>query len=239
MSRLNLLDPDVLANPYPFLAELQKSSPVCQVDPGGAWAVTRYEDVLAVFKDHKRFSSEGLAILAEPPYLGSNPLSRSMVTAEPARHGKLRALVSRAFGPTGMARLEALVRKLAEDLAAEVVRRREVDIVAEFAVALPRAVIGHLLGVDPAVYPKLRRWANAMSTVTAANTPELQEEVRSALGEMRRYVDEVLESRRAELREDMVSDLIRAEVEGQRLSQEDLVSFMFLLLSAGMETTTN
>ncbi|WNG37831.1 cytochrome P450 [Archangium violaceum] len=239
MARLNLLAPEVQANPYPFLAELQRSSPVCQVDPNGAWLVTRYEDMVAALKDPHRFSSEGLALLAEPPWLGSNPSARSLVTAEPVRHGKLRTLVNRAFGVTGMARLEALVRQLAEELATEAVLRREVDFVEEFAFALPRAVIGHMLGLDRSVFPKLKRWGTAMAVVSAATTPEMQAEVRDAIAEMGHYLDEIIESRRREPHEDLVSDLLRAEVDGQQLSREDLVRFLFLLLPAGLETTTN
>jgi hypothetical protein len=239
MSRLNLLAPDVLANPYPAYAELRKSSPVCQVEPNGIWVVTRYDDVVAVHKDTQRFSSEGLAAFAEPPWLGSNPMARSLVTTEPVRHGKLRALVNRAFGATGMARVEAMVRQRAEEIVAEAVRRREVDFVESVAFRLPRDVIGHLLGLDASVYPKLRRWGNAMATVTGATTPEMQQEIRSALAEMASYVDEVIAARRKEPREDLVSDLIRAEVDGQRLSTDDLIGFLFLLLPAGLDTTTN
>jgi hypothetical protein len=239
MTRLNLLSPEYQSDPYPFLAELRNRAPVTQVDPNGVWFVTRYDDVMAALKDPRRFSSEGLAILAEPPWLKPNPFAQSLVTAEPVRHGKLRALINRAFGVTGMARLEALVRQMAEELAIETVRRREVDFIQEFAFLLPRAVIGHMLGVDRSVYPKLQRWGMAMATVTGADTPEKQHEVRDALAEMGRYLDEVLEDRHRQPREDMVSDLLRAEVDGQRLSREDLVSFLYLLLPAGLETTTN
>ena len=239
MTRLNLLAPEYQTDPYPFLTELRNRSPVCQVDPNGVWFVTRYDDVMAALKDPQRFSSEGLALLAEPPWLKPNPFAQSLVTAEPVRHGKLRALINRAFGVTGMARLEAFVRQTAEELATEAVRRRDVDFVQEFAFLLPRAVIGHMIGVDRSVYPKLQRWGMAMATVTGADTPEKQHEIRDALGEMGRYLDEVLEDRRRQPREDMVSDLLRAEVDGQRLSREDLVSFLYLLLPAGLETTTN
>jgi hypothetical protein len=239
MTRPNLFAPEVKADPYSFLAKLRNDAPVCQVEPFGAWLLTRYDDVVAALKDPQRFSSEGLARQAEPPWLGRNPLAHSLATAEPERHGKLRALVNRAFGSTGMARIEQTVRQLAEEFAAEAVRRREVDFVQEFATLLPRAVIAPMLGVDRSMYPRLKRWGTAMAVVSAANTPEMQQEVREALTEMGVYLEELIEARRREPREDMVSDLLRAEVDGQRLSHEDLVSFLYLLLPAGLETTAN
>ena len=202
------------------------------------WAISRYEDVLAALKD-PRFSSAGLARMAEPPYLGPTPFSSAMGTMDPPRHTRMRALVSRAFGPAGMARLESLVRKVCQELAEDLVRRRQVEFVNEFAVPLPREVIGHMLGLEREVFPKFKRWSNALSMVTAAHTPEMQEEVRSGLKEMELYLREVIASHHQQPREDMVTDLIRAEVEGRSLTDEEVLSFLFLLLPAGLETTTN
>jgi hypothetical protein len=238
MTDVNLLAPDFQSNLYSVYAELRRG-PVRQVEPGPMWVISRYDDVLAALKD-PRFSSAGLARIAEPPYLGPTPFSSAMVTMDPPRHTRMRALVSRAFGPTGMARLEALVRRVCEELAQDMVRRREVEFVDDFAVPLPREVIGHMLGLEREVFPKFKRWSTALAMVTvAAQVPELREEVRSGLKEMEVYLREVIASRRQQPREDMVSDLIRAEVEGRTLSDEEILSFLFLLLPAGLETTTN
>lgn len=237
MTAVNLLAPDFHAHLYSVYAELRRG-PVRPVEPGGMWVVSRYEDVLAALKD-PRFSSAGLARMAEQPYLGPTPFSSAMVTMDPPRHTRMRALVSRAFGPSGMARLESLVRRVCQELTEELVRRREVEFVDEFAVPLPREVIGHMLGLEREHFPKFKRWSTALAMVTAAHTPEQQEEVRSGLKEMESYLREVIASRHRQPREDMVSELLRAEVEGRTLSDEEVLSFMFLLLPAGLETTTN
>ena len=237
MTDVNLLAPDFQSHLYSVYAELRRG-PVRQVEPGAMWVISRYEDVLAALKD-PRFSSAGLARMAEPPYLGPNPFSSAMVTMDPPRHTRMRALVSRAFGPAGMARLDSLVRRVCQELTQELVHRREVEFVEDFAVPLPREVIGHMLGLEREVFPQFKRWSTALAMVTAAHTPELQEEVRSGLKEMEVYLREVIASRRQQPREDMVSDLIRAELEGRTLSDEEILSFLFLLLPAGLETTTN
>lgn len=234
---MNLLSPDFSTTLYAQYAELRRN-PIRPLEPGGLWGICRYDDVLAALKD-PRMSSAGLARMAEPPYLGPNPFSRAMVTMDPPRHTRMRALVSSAFGPAGMARLEALVRDVCQELAENTVRRREVEFVDSFAVPLPRTVIGTMLGLDPEVFPKFKRWSTALAMVTVAQTPEMQQEVLSGLGEMESYLREVISSRRRQPREDMVTDLCRAEVEGGVLTDEEILSFLFLLLPAGLETTTH
>ncbi|WP_052519224.1 hypothetical protein [Archangium violaceum] len=94
-------------------------------------------------------SSEALAVTAEPAWLGPNPVARSMLSMDPPRHTPLRALVTRAFGPAGMARLEAQVRRVSESLAEAAVRQGEVELVDAFTFAQPRNIIGAMLGLDP------------------------------------------------------------------------------------------
>src|SRR5690349_8030625 len=84
--RFNLLSPEVKANPYPTYARMRREAPVCQVEPGGMWAVSRHEDVLRVLKDPQRFSSQGFRVATNPPWLGGNPFSESMLTMDPPQH---------------------------------------------------------------------------------------------------------------------------------------------------------
>src|SRR5688572_13735351 len=101
--RLNLFAPEFRANPYPFFAELRRQPTLSQVDPLGFWAVSRYADVLHVFKNPQLFSSTGHRAPAEPEWLGrTNPIADSMVMMDPPKHTRLRALVNRAFGPTAL-----------------------------------------------------------------------------------------------------------------------------------------
>jgi hypothetical protein len=239
MQDINLASPEMLFAPYPLLAQVRAHPTLIKAAPLNAYVVSRYDEVLAVLKDPQRYSSEGLRAVGEPPWLGRNYLSQAMVSVDPPRHTKLRALVNRAFGPTGLARLETLIRSRAEEFAAAAVEQGEVDFVDSFSIQLPRAVIGHLLGLEPSTFPKMKRWSTAMATVTTAFTPEEQEEIRSAFREMASELGEVIAARRRNPGEDMVSDLVRAEVDGHVLTDDELMSFLFLLLPAGMETTTH
>lgn len=239
MQDINLASPENLSAPYPVLAQLRAHPTLVKAAPWNGYVISRYDDVLAVLKDPQRYSSEGLRAVGEPPWLGRNYLARAMVSVNPPRHAKLRALVSRAFGPTGLARLEGRIRSWAEEFAAAAVEQGEVDFVDAFSIQLPRAVIAHLLGLEASTFPKMKRWSTAMATVTTASLPAQQEEIRSALREMEGELSEVIAARRKNPGEDMVSDLLRAEVDGQVLTEEELMSFLFLLLPAGMETTTH
>ncbi|WNG36133.1 cytochrome P450 [Archangium violaceum] len=238
MRTYNLFDPAVLADPHTVFAKMRSEPGLCRVEPFGAYAAARYEDAAAILKDPQRFSSEALAITAEPSWLGPNPVAQALISKDPPNHARLRALVNRAFGPTGMARLEAQVRKVSEELAEAAVQRREVELVDAFTFILPRNVIGYLLGLDPSTFSNFKRWSLAMGLITSATTPEQHEEIRFVVKEMKAYLTAVIEARRRQPGEDMVSDLLRAEVDGRNLTDEEILSFLFLLLPAGMETTS-
>ncbi|WP_375772991.1 cytochrome P450 [Archangium gephyra] len=231
--------PGLTMSDRPALFAKMRSEPgLCRVEPFGAYAAARYEDAAAILKDPRCFSSEALAVTAEPAWLGPNPVAQSMLSMDPPRHTPLRALVTRAFGPAGMARLEAQVRKVSEALAEAAVRQGEVELVDAFTFVLPRDIIGAMLGLDPSTFSEFKRWSTNMGLISSARTPEQYEAVRATVREMKDYLSEVIQARRRQPGEDMVSDLLQAEVEGQKLTDEQFLSFLFLLLPAGMETTT-
>ena len=237
-SPLHLMSPEVRANPYPLYAELRRTG-IRQVEPGGMWAVSRYDDVLAVLKDPRRFSSEGLGQSFLPPWLPRNPVAQSLVMKDPPSHTRLRGRVSRAFGPAALAVLEPRIRALAEQLAGNLLRHEgEVDFMAEFALRLPVGVLGLMFGLDPAQYPRLKDWADDLISLPAGrHSPEEQARIRESLASLERCFEELLESRRAALGDDLVSELIRPDADGDVLSHEELISFLFSLLPAGVETT--
>lgn len=231
----NLMEPHVRANPYPLYARLRRG-PVCQVEPGGMWAVSRYDDVVAVLKDPRRFSSVGLGRSFLPPWLERNPVAHSLVMKDPPDHTRLRALVSRAFSGSALQRLETQVRALAEELAEDVVRQGEVDFVAAFSMRLPVRVLNLFFGLAPELWPRMRQWAEDLLSIPASQpTPERQEEIRQSLREMEACFRALIESRRAAPGEELVSELLRAE----GLTDEELMSFLFSLLPAGFETTAH
>lgn len=240
-SRLNLMAPEVLANPYPVYSELRRNAPVSQVDPGGFYAVTRYDDVMTVLKSPQLFSSEGFRNATKPAWLGHNPFADSMIVLDPPDHGRLRTIVNRAFGPTAMARLEQRVRAFAGQVVDQLPLGRQVDWVESFALPLPASVIGELLGLDASLRSHFKRWADDLTSITPV-TPDMtarMEEIRGTVREAEQYLREVLAQRRREPAEDMVTDLLRAEVDGEALTDAELVSFLFLLLVAGLETTVH
>jgi cytochrome P450 len=239
-NRLNLMAPEIRANPYPLYAQLRHNQPVCQVDPGGRWIVTRYADVMRVLKTPQLFSAQAIARSSQPAWLGRpNPFADSMFVMDPPQHGRLRNLVSRAFGASALARIEPRVRAHAERLAAAQPMGRSVDFVQTFALQLPAVVLAELLGLDVALHPHFKRWSDHIVSIgaVAPGNHALQAEVRTTVVEMERYLKEVIEHRRLEPRDDLVSDLLRARVGEEVLTERELLGFLFLLLVAGLETT--
>lgn len=239
MDRLNLLAPDVRKNPYPHYAELRRSAPVTPIEPGGVWAVSRHDDVVAVLKQPELFSSQGLRATTVQPWIAHNPMTDSLVLLDPPRHTQVRALVTHAFGARVIPRVEPLARDIAASFAARACEGGEIDVCDELSSKLPAGVIASLLGIDPALRERLRVWTDALVAIHPGTPAEAQPRIRASVAELDRYVREVFADRRAKRRDDLVSDLLDAEIAGERLGEEELVSFMFLLVAAGYETTSH
>lgn len=237
--RIDLLTPANRKDPYPTYARLRRERPVSQVDPGGIWAISRYADVQYAFKHSELFSSGAFQAAFKPAWLPHNPLGDSIITLDPPIHGKLRALVSRAFTSRGIARLEPFVRAAAAKLADQLHILGDAEFLNEFGVPFPARIIAEILGVDPALHRSFKRWSMAMATITAPHTEASMAELRYVIREMEGYMAEVIRERRRAPSNDTVSDLIRAEIDGQALTDADIIAFLFLLLPAGLETTTN
>ncbi|WNG46634.1 cytochrome P450 [Archangium minus] len=230
---LHLMTPEARANPYPLYAELRRRA-VCQVEPGGMWAVSRYDDVVTVLKDPKRFSSAGLGQSFLPPWLERNPTADSLVMKDPPDHTRLRAMVSRAFSGAALSRWESRIRDIAEELAEAAVRRQEVDFISDFALPLPSRVLNLFFGLEPAMALRLKGWADDLVSIPASQpSPQRMAEIRHSLAEMERCFNALIEARRTEPGEELVSELIRTEA----LTHEELLSFLFGLVPAGVETT--
>ena len=238
MERLNLLDPRVRQNPYPYYAELRRSAPVAFVDPG-VWAVSRYDDIVSVLKNPSVFSSQGLKAAAIQPWLRENPLAESLVMTDPPSHTANRALVTHAFTSRVLPRIEPLARQVSAEFAARAKRGLEVDICQELSATLPAKVIANLLGLDGTLVEKFRVWSEDIVAVTPATPEAARPRIIESVAELSRYLTEVYADRKRARRDDLASDLLDAEVDGQRLSESEFVSFMFLLLVAGFETTTH
>ncbi|WP_426751548.1 cytochrome P450 [Myxococcus sp. Y35] len=240
--RYNLLSAEVKTNPYPTYAAMRRDAPVCQVDPGGMWAVSRYEDVMHVLKNPQRFSSQGFRVATNPPWLGGNPFSESMLTMDPPQHGRLRVLVSKAFGVSAIARLEKQVRAYSREAVEALPLGQPFDAMGPYALRIPANVIGGILGVDPVMHPRLKQWADLITggvTTVRPDEEARKQLARDAVKELKTYFGALLDERRHSPGDDMVSDLLSARVEGQSLTDDELIAFLALLLVGGIETAVN
>lgn len=235
---INLLHPDVRNDPYPVYAELRRG-PVRQVEPGGIWAVSRYDDVQFVLKNPEIFSSGGFQALFKPAWLPHNPIADSIVVMDPPAHTRRRNLVAKAFSARSVAQLEPRIRAIAAKLTERVGRGGDVEFMGEFALPFASHVICEILGLDPALHKEFKHWTDDLFSITPATpSPELEASVKKTIADMEGYLKEVVEARRRAPTDDMVSDLLRAEVDGESLSDAEIIAFFFLLLPAGFETTS-
>jgi cytochrome P450 len=240
-ARLNLMDPAVHADPYPFYAELRKSAPVCQVDPGGIWAVSRFADVTTVLRDPETFSSMAWTERVSPPWLEYNPLSESLFVLDPPAHTRMRNLINPALSSTSSNRLEPSMRSVADELTAAILRKatNEVEFVAEFAAPMAASAVGTVLGLPRELYPRFKHWTASIFSISAnQHSPEQIESIKSDMAEMEHYFDELFERRRKERVDDLVGQLLEGTIEGKALTRRQMMSFLFILLPGGLETTT-
>ena len=235
---VNLFAPEVRSDPYPTYARLRRDAPVQQVEPMGLWAVSRYQDVEYVLKNPQLFSSAGFEALLKPAWLPHNPLGDSILTKDGPGHTKLRALLSHAFNPRAVARLEVRIREIAAELAERLNTLGDADVVAEFCSPLPGRVIAEILGIDATLHREFKRWIGHLVMISPMYPgDELAAAIRTTVSELEGCLKEVVAARRRAPEDDMVSDLIRAEVDGQRLTDEEIIAFLFVLLPGGFETT--
>jgi cytochrome P450 len=234
---INLFDPEVRRNPYPTYAKLREQ-PVQQVAPIGSWAVTRYADAMYVIKHPELFSSSALEAMFRPAWLPHNPFADCLVVKDGPDHMKLRALLSHAFTPKNIARLEPRIHEIAVELTESLRQRDEFDFISEFAIPFPARVIAEILGVDPALHARFGEWAEHIASISPIEPPEeYANAVRKTIADMERYLGEVIAARRAKRGDDIVGVLVEAEIEGARLTDADILAFLFILLPAGFETT--
>ncbi|NUP06054.1 MAG: cytochrome P450 [Polyangiaceae bacterium] len=238
--RFNFFDPAFANDPFPVYAEMRKNAPVAVFEPLGFWTVSRYADVAMVLKTPQLFSSAGFRPAFEPPWVGVNPGARSMLVMDPPDHTKLRVLVSRAFGPSFLKRAEAGLRARVEKLADDMAARDEIEVASEIAVPITAGVLGDVLGLDASLHGSFKRWSDDLASITPTpQSPEHEARVKQSIAEITQYVASTIAARRASPGNDLVSDLCRADVDGEHLSDDELVAFLFLLLVAGLETTVN
>jgi len=247
---MNTIDVD-LCNPESFVAavphaafqRLRREAPVFwhpEKNGPGFWAVTKYQDVVAVSKDPRTFSSAKKGVFVFDPVPDDlERMQLMMLNMDPPRHTKLRALVNRGFTPRMVAQLETRLRAITNDIIDKVAAQGACDFVAQIAAELPLQAIAELLGIPLDDRYMVFNWSNRL---IGFDDPEYQgswEDGKMAAMEMYGYANQLAEQRRAQPGDDLVSVLMNAEVEGERLSELEFDLFFLLLAVAGNETTRN
>ena len=230
--------PEFHANPYPFYHRLRAADPVHRT-PMGLWVLTRYDDVVSVLRD-PRFGREGFdQILANVYGEGA----RSMLFRDPPDHTRLRGLVSQAFTPRVIERMRSHIQDIVDRLLDRVQNANTMDVIADLAYPLPVTVICELLGVPTDAQGGIRQWsADLARSVDAIGMPTDEEVVtrgRAAQQAMLDYFRDFIAERRQTPRDDLLSLLIAAEEQGDRLTEGELLITCTLLFVAGHETTVN
>jgi cytochrome P450 len=246
----SLLTPEILADPYPTYRMLHDRDPVMYL-PGlfglGAWVVTSHAVCSQVLRS-KQFIKQGEKVLS-PEKLALVPNERSeiaerrrsnMLFVDPPVHTRLRALVTQAFTPRTIERLRPHIAEIAEQLINDAAARGTMDLIRDIAFPLPVIVIAELLGVPPEDRDRLKAWSTDLTLgVNPSATADDFVKVERAIAALEEYLTPIFEERRHSPRADLISELVRAQEAGDRLSRQELSGTCRLLLTAGHETTVN
>jgi cytochrome P450 len=236
-------DPSFKADPYPFYARLRDNTPVHKtLLPNGVevYLVTRYEDVQAGLKNSRLvkniYNARRMGMLAKLGF-GALMSNSNMLRADPPEHTRLRALAHEAFTPKYVNHLRGRIQQIADDLVDAVQQKGKMDLIGEFAFPLPITVICEMLGVPAQDGAKFRQWSGALiasgtlSNETIYPTP--------ALFRLLSYVRQLVTERQKTPRDDLISELVHIEQNGDRFTKVELVGTTLVLLIAGHETTVN
>jgi cytochrome P450 len=231
---------EVICDPYPAYRQLRSCSPFNYQDlPAGSvpgiehplrsWALMKHVDVYSALRDHETFSSSNNPLVGKafPPLV--------LILDDPPRHTRFRRLVNKAFT---LKRIEALIpwiTSVADELLDEIGTDEAVDIVQRYTIPLPVKVIARLLGIPGDDYETFKRWSDAFLSLVSMDNVERMRSIQ----EMVEYFGKMAAARRAQRAEDLLTALVEAEVDGEKMEEWEILGFCILLLIAGNETTTN
>ena len=242
-------DPGFLADPYPTLAALREESPIFYEESLERWFVTRHADVRACLRDrrlgrnfrHVGGDDEFGATPLDPRWQGFWDTERwSLLWLEPPDHTRIRRLVAAAFTPRSVERLRAPAAQLARELFEPPAERGRMELLRDYAQPYSIGVICRMLGVPTDRGSDLLDWSHAMVKMYEFDTTDAQASAATeAAAEFRGYVLDLIERRQREPRDDMVTALVEARVDGGRLTEAEIVSTIIVLLNAGHEATVN
>lgn len=245
ISLYRLLEPEVLANPYPLFAQLRAEDPVHWDPYLHSWVVTRYTDVVTVLRDFsasrtptpEQLSSMGLSRL--------DPLARVMVKQmlflDPPSHSRIRGLAACAFTPQRVSALKSRIQQLTDSLLDEVQARGRIDVIADLGEPLPAIITSELLGVSAEHARALKVWSANFAEMLGnfQHNPDRIPIMLNTIENLTSFFRKTLEEQKKEPRPGLIHSLIKAEVEGNRLTDDEIIANCFITMVGGLETTTN
>ncbi|WP_307167317.1 cytochrome P450 [Streptomyces rishiriensis] len=224
-----------------WFRRMRESEPVSHDGEAGVWHVFRHSDVERILADPGTFSSDFSSFMPAQEDV-DRFIKGNLLRKDPPQHRKLRTLVSKAFTPGVVARLAPRIEAITDELLDAKAGAEEIELVSDLASPLPVTVIAELLGIPAEDRPMFGRWADSLvapeSQTSFIPNEERTKSMAIVMREMNAYCLEHIRGRRARPREDLVSELVAAEVDGQRLDDDEIIGFVGLLLLAGHITTT-
>ena len=245
LSLYQLLDPEVLANPYPLYHKLRSQDPV-HWDPFlHAWVVTRYADVVHVLHHFSADRTPTPEQLSALNLSALNPIAevmvRQMLFLDPPDHTRLRALASAAFTPRRVEQLRSHIQEVMNTLLDAVVSRGSMDVIADFASPAPAIVTAELLGVPAGDHAQLKEWSQDFAEMLGnfQHNPDRFPRVLSSVENLCSYFRLAMKAQQVHPREGLVQAMMGAEIEGARLTEEEIIANLIVTMVGGLETTTN
>jgi len=245
LSLYHLLDPEVLADPYPLYRRLRTESPVHWDPYLHAWVVTRYADVITVLHDFsadrtptpEQFAAMGLSELGPIAQV----MMRQMLFMDAPAHTRLRGLASMAFTPARVEVLRSHIRDIVDDLIEPLLCTGFMDVINDLAAPLPAIVTAEMLGVPTSDCEKLKAWSADFAEVLGnfQHNPDRTKRTLRCVEEMSAYFREAIQSMKTEPREGLINSFMTAEIDGDRLTEEEIIANCIVTMVGGQETTTN
>lgn len=245
LSLYQLLDPEVLADPYPLYDRLRSEAPVHWDPYLHAWIVTRYADVVTVLHHFsanrtpspEQFAAIGLAELGPLAQV----MVKQMLFMDAPDHTRLRSLASTAFTPARVQNLRSHIREILGNLLQPLLRAGRMDVIADLAAPLPAIVTAEMLGVPTADANQLKNWSADFAEVLGnfQHNPDRASRTLKCVEEMTSYFRDAIEGMRTHPREGLINALLTAEIDGDRLTEEEIIANCIVTMVGGQETTTN
>src|SRR5258708_8177699 len=244
-SLVRLLEPEVLANPYPLFEELRTKAPVYWDPFLHAWVVTRYQDVVRVLHDFSADRTPTPEYLAKIGLGDLAPIAQVMVKQmlflDPPTHTRIRGLASYAFTPQRVEVLRAHIRDVVKRLIDDVAPRGRMDVIADLAEPLPYVITAEMLGVPVEDAPQLKVWSQDFAEMLGnfQHNPDHFPRVRRSVDEMTKYFESAIQEMKKHPREGLIQSFLTAEINGDRFTEEEIIANTIVTMVGGQETTTN